>query len=220
MFDLLPFNHLVDIIIVVIMLALSVAAHEAMHGYVAYRLGDDTAAQEGRLTLNPIRHIDLYMTVLLPGVLLLLGLPPIFVAKPVPFNMSRLKYDEFGVALVGLAGPLTNLGLAVLAAVVARLGGIHLHVIGDQLAASTTGLVVYTFIAINVALFVFNMIPIPPLDGSRLFYAFAPDAIRRFMEQIEGVGFFIIFFLLFAMANVILPVISNVSDFIVTFLLR
>ncbi|HSX16612.1 MAG TPA: site-2 protease family protein [Patescibacteria group bacterium] len=220
MFNSLPFSTLVNIAVVIAILALSVAIHEAMHGFVAHKLGDDTAALEGRLTLNPLKHIDLLMTVLLPAVLLLIGSNPIFVAKPVPIDTRRLKYDEFGMAWVGLAGPLTNLALAVLGAIVARLAGVHLNISDGLIYASTAGLVFYTFISINVALFVFNMIPLPPLDGSRLLYAFAPDPVRRVMEQIEAVGFFIIIFVLLVLSSAILPIVRTVTESIVTFLLR
>jgi Zn-dependent protease len=220
MFDVLPFNHFVNIAVIIAILALSVAAHEAMHGLVAHKLGDDTAALEGRLTINPLKHIDPLMTIVLPAVLLLVGSSPIFVAKPVPIDSRRLKYDEFGMALVGLAGPATNLALAVVAAVIAKLSGVVLFVIGAGIQASTVGLLFFTFISINVALFVFNMIPFPPLDGSRLLYAFAPDPVRRVMEQIEGMGILVILVLLFALSHFILPIISNISSFIITFLLR
>lgn len=222
MFTDLSSGHLVSIAVIVVILALSVAAHEAMHGFVAHALGDDTAAREGRLTLNPLKHIDLLMTVLLPAVLLLVGVPPIFIAKPVPFDPRNLRYEEFGVALVGLAGPATNLVLAMLAAVVARIAGVHmaLGVDGDVVAFGAAAQIFYMFISINVALFVFNMIPIPPLDGSRLLYAFAPDPVRRIMEQLEGMGLFLIIFILLALSSFILPVIGAISQAIITFLLR
>src|SRR3954471_19965917 len=128
MFNSLPFDHLTNIAVVILMLALSVSAHEAMHGYIAHRLGDNTAALEGRLTLNPLKHIDLLMTVLLPAVLMLVGANPIFVAKPVPIDTRYLKFEEFGMAIVGLAGPFTNLVLAVIAALVAKLSGVALFI--------------------------------------------------------------------------------------------
>jgi Zn-dependent protease len=166
----------------------SMTLHEAMHAFASHWLGDDTAKLEGRLTLNPLAHIDPFTTVLLPLLLAALGAPPFGAAKPVPFDPRRVRYGEIGAAIVGVAGPLTNLLLAVLAGLTLRLmGG------GNDLALN----IILTFMIVNVSFFVFNMIPFPPLDGSRLLYAFAPDFIRGFMERIEAMGFAaIIFFML------------------------
>jgi Zn-dependent protease len=155
--------------------------HEAMHGFVAHWLGDPTAQNAGRLTLNPLKHIDLFTTILLPIVLISLGAPPIFAAKPVPFNPNLLKYDEFGMALVGVAGPLTNLLLAVIASLIFRSIDAKLHGVSFD--------AFILFIETNVAFFIFNMIPFPPLDGSRLLYAFAPEGLQEVMMKIEGMGF-------------------------------
>src|SRR4051812_44246512 len=100
-----------DIVVIVISILISMTCHEAMHAFVAHSLGDSTASEEGRLTLNPLKHIDLIATVVLPVILLSLGLPPIFVAKPVPFDPRQVRYGEYGAALVGIAGPFTNLFL-------------------------------------------------------------------------------------------------------------
>lgn len=171
---------------------LSMTLHEAMHAYVSYWLGDDTAKLQGRLTLNPLAHIDPFMTVLLPLLLAATGLPPFGAAKPVPFNPHRLKYGEFGTALVGAAGPLTNLLLAVITSVVLRLFGDSLSLMVDN--------ILYLFILVNASFFLFNIIPFPPLDGSRVLYALAPDGVRRVMERIEemGVTAILFFFLIFS----------------------
>lgn len=177
-----------DILTIIIVILFSMGFHEAMHAFTAHWLGDPTAKDLGRLTLNPLKHIDIYMTLLLPVGLILLGLPPIFIAKPVPFNPMRVKYDEFGAALIGLAGPLTNLVLALAAAGFLRVVGLP--------SGLESALVI--FVQINIAFFVFNMIPFPPLDGSRVLYAVAPPPLQRIMHQIESMGFIaiIIFFLL------------------------
>jgi Zn-dependent protease len=170
-----------ELVVVLVSIIISMAIHEATHGYVAHRLGDPTALEEGRLTLNPLKHVDVVTTVLLPMVLIIVGLPPIFAAKPVPFNPEQLRYGDFGMALVGVAGPLTNLLLAALAALIFRSFGASL---GQEFYNA-----LILFVQVNIAFFVFNMIPFPPLDGSRLLYAFAPEPLQDLMRQIEGFGF-------------------------------
>lgn len=201
----------IDLVIVLASILIGMTIHEAMHGFMAHWLGDNTAHQEGRLTLNPLVHVDLLTTVLLPMLLILAHLPPIFAARPVPFNPSQLKYDEFGAALVGLAGPLTNLILAGLAAVIFRIFG---H---DMSSFLNNALIIFT--GVNVGFFVFNMIPIPPLDGSRVLYAFAPDALRDIMEQIEAMGFMAILFIFVLVIQFASGPIVEIQRAILTFLL-
>lgn len=184
--------------------------HEAMHAFTGHWLGDDTAAREGRLTLNPIKHIDIFTTVLLPFVMILMRLPPIFAAKPVPFNPDRVKYDEFGAALIGVSGPLTNLLLACASGLIFRSGLVTSNGISDFF-------VIFTII--NVALFVFNLIPIPPLDGSRVLYAFAPEPVQNVMAAIERMGLLAIFAIIFIGWQFIGPVILNLNQSIAYFLL-
>src|SRR5688572_5707388 len=145
------------IFIVVLCLLIAIPVHEAMHGLAARWLGDDTADEEGRITLNPFKHVDIFLTILLPVIMMLLHLPPIFAAKPVPFDPSRVRHGDFGAALVALAGPFSNLALAIIGAIVMRLSGVSM--------LDGAGYALFLFIAINISLFVFNMLPIPPLDG-------------------------------------------------------
>ncbi len=171
-------------------LILSAVLHEVMHGMTALYLGDDTAKLMGRLTLNPIKHIDPFTTILLPLLLVLSGLPPLAAAKPVPFNPNNLDYDEYGEALVGIAGPLTNLALAIVSGLWIRF------VIGIESGVAYE--IMFTFMIVNLSLFVFNLIPFPPLDGSRILYAFAPETVQDFMRSIEKFGIMgiVIFYLL------------------------
>jgi Zn-dependent protease len=139
----------------------------------------------------------------------LLGLPPIFIAKPVPFNPMRVKYEEFGAALIGLAGPLTNLALALAGAGIIRAVGLPVGLEG--------ALVV--FVQVNVAFFVFNMIPFPPLDGSRVLYALAPAPLQKVMYQIESMGFLAIILFFLLLLPLIGPIVSFANDSILQFLL-
>lgn len=193
-----------NILVFFVALLLAMSFHEATHAFVSHWLGDTTAKEEGRLTLNPLKHIDLYTTILLPTVLVLLHLPPILAAKPVPFNPARVKYDEFGVALIGVAGPLSNLVLAFLAGLLVRLGGVSV--------ATAGGGFLLTFIELNIGLFLFNMIPIPPLDGSRLLYAVAPEPVQRVMRSIESVGIFAIMIILLVLLPFLSPILSAASS--------
>lgn len=199
-----------DIVMVAGIILVSITAHEVMHAFVAHKLGDSTALEEGRLTLNPFRHVDIFLTVLLPVVLLILHLPPIFIAKPVPINPERVKYEEFGTALIGIAGPLTNLALAALVALVINVFNVGV-VVNEFLEL---------FVYINIVFFVFNMIPFPPLDGSRLLYAFAPDSMRKVMMAIESAGLIALIIFVLLLLPLIGPVIGSVTESIFTFLLR
>ena len=185
--------------------------HEVMHGLMAYWLGDDTAKEQGRLTLNPIKHIDPFLTVLLPIVLLVIGGPIFGGAKPVPFNPRRVRYDEFGAALVALAGPLVNLLIAFFTT--------GILVLFDPAAGSIAWTILVMTIQINIGFFVFNMLPIPPLDGSRVLYALAPNFVRRGMEVMEQFGLIVVFALvMFAgslLGRVMVTAIENITRFFV-----
>lgn len=199
-----------QLVFVLITMLIGMSFHEAMHAFVGHWLGDDTAAEEGRLTLNPFKHIDIFTTILLPVVMILAGLPPIFAAKPVPFNPLRVRYEEFGAALIAVAGPLTNLALACVSGLLFRFGLVTTNGWADF---------VVIFTLVNVALFVFNMIPFPPLDGSRVLYAFAPEPVQRLMRSIEMLGLGAVFLLIFVGWQFIGPVVLNLNQNVTLFLL-
>lgn len=192
------------IAIVLVSVLISMTLHEAMHAFMGYWLGDDTAKLSGRLTLNPIKHIDPLLTIALPLFLAVVGGPIFGGAKPVPFNASRLKYEEWGVALVAIIGPLTNLVLAFLAFSLA----INLNY------GSFASDFVMTFMYVNLGFFAFNIIPFPPLDGSRVLYALAPEFIRRFMEIMEQYGIILVFILVMFFSSYIGQLMMAMISFI------
>lgn len=194
-----------SLVIVLGVILVSMTLHEAMHGFMAYFLGDDTAKLQGRLTLNPLKHIDPFLTILLPLLLAFSGAPIFGGAKPVPFNPARVRYEEWGAALVALAGPLTNLIIAFL------IFGIY-----ALLGAPQTGLVAQVAtlaVTVNLGFFLFNIIPIPPLDGSRVLYALAPDFVRRGMEALERVGIIVILALVLVASPVIATYMLGAINF-------
>lgn len=167
-------------------LIFSAILHEVAHGFVAYRLGDPTAKIMGRLTLNPVSHIDPVMSILLPLILILSGSPVIFgAAKPVPVDPFNLREGRKDMALVALAGPLTNILLAILASILLNLTG--------QTAFAP---LLYITATLNLLLAIFNLLPIPPLDGSKVFSLILPEKEANAYLSLGSIGIFIIFFLL------------------------
>lgn len=183
------------IVIVIAVILFSMTLHEAMHAFTGYWLGDDTAKLQGRLTLNPIKHIDPFLTLLLPIMLALIGAPIFGGAKPVPFNPDRVRFAEWGAALVAIAGPLTNLLIAFVTFGISVLVGSPVDLFSP--VGSLAELILNTIVMVNLGFFVFNILPIPPLDGSRVVYALAPEFVRRAMEAIERFGIIFVFVLVF-----------------------
>lgn len=187
-----------DVLFIIIVLIVSVILHEVSHGYAANMLGDPTARLQGRLTLNPISHIDPIGSILIPAVLVVSQSPFMFgYAKPVPYNPYNLRNQRWGEAIVAVAGPLTNLGLALFFGLIVRLG-VGADLPGDFL------LLAEKIVYINLFLACFNLIPIPPLDGSKVLSSVLPYKFQGVFQQLEslfaGSGFFglVLFLLMFS----------------------
>jgi len=178
-----------DIILVIFILIYSAILHEIMHGFIAYRLGDPTAKLLGRLTLNPVKHLDIFYSLLLPLGLFFSHLPIIGGAKPVPVDPFNLRDRRKDMALVSLAGPLTNVILAI-------LGTLILKIIGSNLPDEAFTIVIMV-ITYNVSLAIFNLLPIPPLDGSKIAALLLPEREANQYLSLGRFGMIIIFLLLF-----------------------
>jgi Zn-dependent protease len=197
-------------VFLIVILLFSVILHEVAHGYTALLLGDPTARDSGRLTLNPIRHIDLWGTIILPAFLILVRSPFLVGwAKPVPVNPYLLRDPKRGMMLVGAAGPMANIALVLLSGFGLRL-----------LPASTQPLLVDTLFyccSINIILALFNLVPIPPLDGSRVLAGILPPALRQHYEAMGRYGFLIIIVLLYLglLDRVIVPLYNVIFHLLV-----
>jgi Zn-dependent protease len=199
------------IIILIIILLFSVIFHEIAHGGMAYILGDPTAKNAGRLTLNPIKHIDPVGTIFLPLMLLILtmGRGPIFGwAKPVPINPFNFSDKKYGPAKVAVAGPLANISLALIFGLFLRFGSAILPL--------QTSLFFLYVVQINLILAIFNLLPIPPLDGSHILFAFLSTTreVRLFLAQY---GIFILIFIIFFFGRYIFSLVEFLTKLIVAY---
>jgi Zn-dependent protease len=191
-----------EILITLAILLFSVIVHEVSHGLMAEKLGDDTAREEGRITLNPIPHIDPFGSILLPGFLLLVGSPIVFgAAKPVPVNFNNLRPQKLGMALVSLAGPLSNFALAIVFISIIKLG------LGNEVSTP----ILFQATILNIVLGTFNLLPIPPLDGSKVIASMLPTNAMHWILSMEKYGFFlvIIFLMLGILDKILLPVVTT-----------
>ena len=188
----------------------AIIAHEVMHGVVALRLGDDTAQRAGRLTLNPISHIDLFGTIILPFALYLFGLPVLGYAKPVPVDFRVLRGGRTGMLQVAAAGPLTNFVLAIVSGLMLRAMPAFLHGSLGPTVILPLAQMLRVSVIVNVELGVFNLFPVLPLDGGRVLFSVLPISAARAYAQTERYGFLILILLLYThvLDIAILPVMN------------
>jgi Zn-dependent protease len=194
-------NNLPEIVTEISIAALpvmfAIILHEVMHGVVAKSLGDDTAARAGRLTLNPIAHVDPIGTIVLPAILILLHAPVFGYAKPVPVDYRNLRNPRTGMMMVAAAGPLTNLSLAAISIVLLLVLRPHLEGPWGPSIWVPIFEMLRISLSVNVALGIFNLIPILPLDGGRVLVGFLPYSAARVLARFEGIGFLLLFALLY-----------------------
>ncbi len=191
----------VDFIFAIAVLIMSVVIHEVSHGYMANALGDPTAKYAGRLTLNPVKHLDFFGSFVVPIITYLLGGIIFGWAKPVPYNPYNLKNQKWGPAMVGAAGPVANFIVAIFFGILIRLGSLY------GLMSAPFIKISIMIVFINIILGIFNLIPIPPLDGSKVLFAFFPYQWRHIEEFLERYGFFIILIFIFFFLDLIFPLI-------------
>ena len=206
-------ENAIQIIFEIAILVFSVVIHEVSHGYMALFLGDHTAQFAGRLTLNPIKHIDPVGSILVPSMLAILGAPIIGWARPVPFNPYNLRNKKWGPALVGIAGPAANIALAVFFGLFIRFSPLFSGLFNEGMLFSFLR-IIFMIALLNLSLAVFNLVPIPPLDGSKVLVAFLPYQYRNVIYFLEQYGIIFIFLLLPLIGSVISPLIERAFSLI------
>lgn len=211
-----PQGFLAKVLVWAVPIVFAIILHEIMHGVVARMLGDDTAARAGRLTLNPLAHIDPFGTIILPGLLLFAHAPVFGYAKPVPVDFSRLHPQRVGMIAVAAAGPLTNLTLAVASAFILH----RLLALPEASVSHTTMLMSQIALAsclVNIEIGIFNLLPLLPLDGGRVLAGLLPPKLARSFARVERYGFLILLVLLYT--NTVNAVINPIINAMVRALL-
>ena len=206
----MPLSDLANLIPVLLLLILSLSVHEAAHAWTADRLGDPTARALGRVTLNPLAHIDWIGTVLFPIIAATTGAPLIGWAKPVPVNIHNLRAHRRDFGIIAAAGPASNLAQAV-------LGAIALALLYEPSSMDLAARVLRFFVSLNVMLAVFNMIPVPPLDGGNVLSGVLPEQFARLIDQIRPWGFLVLYALLFSgfVGRFVYPISRSVYNLLV-----
>ena len=190
----------IDFIFSIIILIFSIVIHEVSHGYAAYLQGDNTAKYQGRLTLNPFRHLEWFGSFILPIISYFFGGFIIGWAKPVPFNPYNLRNQRWGEAIVAFAGPLSNICIALFFGFIIRFN--FFIGLGESFVQ-----IVSTIILINLILATFNLIPIPPLDGSKILFSFFPNSLNGLREFMEQNSILVLMFFIFFLWHSILPLV-------------
>lgn len=198
----------INFIFAIAVLIMSIVIHEVSHGYTAYALGDSTAKDAGRLSLNPFRHLDLFGSFIVPAITYLIGGFIFGWAKPVPYNPYNLRNQKWGSALVGVAGPLSNFLVAVVFGLLIRYGSTFAFLPASFFQIAT--LIVF----INLILGIFNLVPIPPLDGSKVLFSFFPYSWRNIETFLEQFGFIILLIFIFFFFQLLLPIVSGLFKLI------
>jgi len=203
-------SDLANLIPVLLLLILSLSVHEAAHAWTADRLGDPTARALGRVTLNPLAHIDWIGTVLFPIIAATTGAPLIGWAKPVPVNIHNLRAHRRDFGIIAAAGPASNLAQAV-------VGAIALAVLYEPSSMDLAARVLRFFVSLNVMLAVFNMIPVPPLDGGNVLSGVLPEQFARLIDQIRPWGFLVLYALLFSgfVGRFVYPISRSIYNMLV-----
>jgi Zn-dependent protease len=188
----------IESVLIIFIFIFSVIIHEVSHGYAAYLQGDNTAKFAGRLTLNPIPHIDLVGSIIVPGLLMLSGSPMVVGwAKPVPFNPYNLRNQKWGEAIVAIAGPLSNILIALIFGFIIRMGFF-------SSLLNPFGYIVL----INLVLATFNLVPIPPLDGSKILFSVLPYSMQNIRVSLERYGLYLMIFFVFFLWQYLIPIVS------------
>ncbi len=194
-------------IFLIIVLIMSAVFHEYMHGYAAYKLGDPTAKYAGRLTFNPIKHLDIFGSVIVPLLLVVSGSSFLFAwAKPVPYNPNNLRDKKYGDAIVSAAGPLANLAIAIVFGLLFR----YLPFV-NMTFSGLLAMVVY----INLFLMIFNLIPIPPLDGSKILSAFLSPELKFRYLSLERYGLLFVLLFVFLFSHLMIVPVNFLFQLIV-----